>query len=488
MMVIKSVRQLMGRRPDHRWAALFVLCGGSLMIVLDSTIVNVALPAIRDSLHFSANGLAWVVNAYLLTFGGFLLLGGRLGDLFGHKRVFLIGLVVFTLASLACGLSPHPLILTVARAIQGLGGAVVSAVGLSLIMDLFQAPDDRARAMGVFGFVSAGGGSIGVLLGGLLTSFLSWHWIFIINVPIGVLIYVLAKQYLPAARESDGSKHLDTFGAITITSALLLAVYAVVNGNVVGWLSAQTLGLLAAAVVLFVIFGLIESRSRRPLMPLGLFKIRNLTVANVVAVLWAAAMFAWFFLSALYLGTILGLSPLLVGLSFLPANIIMAVFSIGVSARLVKWFGIKKPLVGGLAVASCGLLWFARAPLDGNWLVDVLPAMLLLGFGAGAAFNPMLLAAMNGVKPQDSGLASGIVNTSFMMGGALGLAVLTSIAAAVTAGAVGTYDAATQMNALNTGYNVAFLVGAMFALTGAALSLIYIRADRSFPEHAPVMH
>jgi len=471
---------------DHRWAALFVLCGGSLMIVLDSTIVNVALPAIRDSLHFSPNALAWVVNAYLLTFGGFLLLGGRLGDLFGHKKVFMFGLILFTAASLFCGLSQSAVMLTIARAIQGLGGAVVSAVGLSLIMDLFVEPEDRAKAMGVFGFVSAGGGSIGVLLGGVLTNYLSWHWIFLVNVPLGIVIYLLAKKYLPAARESDAPKHLDAAGAVTITATLLLAVYAVVNGNVASWVSAQTLGMLAAAALLLAIFLRIESRSHRPLMPLSLFKMRNLATANIVAILWAAAMFAWFFLSALYLGSILGFRPLQVGLSFLPANIIMAVFSLGLSARLVNRFGIKKPLVVGLAVAACGLLWFARTRVDGNFAVDVLPGMLLLGFGAGTAFNPMLLAAMNGVKPQDSGLASGIVNTSFMMGGALGLAILTSIAAAVTSHLLAAHHS--QLVALNSGFNVAFLVGAIFALLGAALGGFLIKADAAYPEHVPTTH
>jgi EmrB/QacA subfamily drug resistance transporter len=475
-------RQKIIRRPgDHRWAALFVLCGGSLMIVLDSTIVNVALPSIRDSLHFSPDALAWVVNAYLLTFGGFLLLGGRLGDLFGHKKVFLVGLILFTVASLGCGLSQSALILTIARAIQGLGGAVVSAVGLSLIMDLFVASAERARAMGFFGFVSAGGGSVGVLLGGLLTSFLSWHWIFFINVPIGVLVYWLSLKYLPAARKTTTARHLDAWGAVTITSALLLTVYAVVNGNAAGWHSFQTVGILSLAAILFGIFLRVEASSRRPLMPLGLFKLQNLPVANSAAVLWAAAMFAWFFLSALYLGAILGFSPLQVGLSFLPANIIMAIFSVGLSARLVNRFGIKKPLVVGLVIAASGLLWFARAPVGGNFWTDVLPSMVVLGFGAGMAFNPMLLAAMSGVRPEDSGLASGIVNTSFMMGGAVGLAVLTSIAAAATATMLAL--GGTQTEALNGGYNVAFLVGGMFALLAAILCAFFVRSDTAYAEN-----
>ena len=347
---------------DHRWLAFGVLCLGALMIVLDVTIVNVALPSIREALGFSEASLAWVVNAYLLTFGGCLLLGGRLGDLYGHRRVFLIGLAGFTLASLACGLSDSQGLLVVARAVQGIGGAVVDAVALSLMMNLFTEPAERAKAMGVFGFVCAGGGSIGVLLGGLLTSALSWHWIFLVNVPVGALVFALTLRWLPAARGDTLRRHLDLGGAVTITAALLLAVYAVVNGNAAGWTSARTLGLLVAALVLFGVFLTIEARVRAPLMPLKLFRLRNLSAANVVGVLWAAAMFAWFFLSALYLQLVLGYNPMQVGLAFLPANIVMAVFSVGLSARLVMRFGYRLPLATGLGLAAAGLLLFARAP------------------------------------------------------------------------------------------------------------------------------
>jgi EmrB/QacA subfamily drug resistance transporter len=462
------------KNPDtrKRWWALMVLCLGVLMIVLDTTIVNVALPSIRTDLGFTETSLVWVVNAYMLTFGGFLLLGGRLGDLYGHRKLFLAGIVLFTLASVACGLAQSQAMLVIARAVQGLGGAVVSAVALSLIMNLFPEPADRAKAMGVYGFVCAGGGSIGVLLGGLLTNSVGWHWIFLVNLPIGVGVLVLCLMLIPAARGQAGQR-LDLGGALTVTTSLMLAVYAVVNGNQAGWASGQTVGLLATALMLLALFLFIESRVASPLMPLGLFRLRNVATANVAGVLWAAAMFAWFFISALYMQLVLNYSPMQVGLAFLPANLIMAALSLGVSAKLVMRYGFRLPLAAGLGLAAAGLALFARAPVDGGFLLDVLPGMALLGLGAGIAFNPMLMAAMSDVDPGDSGLASGVVNTSFMMGGALGLAVLASLAAArshtqLAAGA-------SQAAALNGGYQLAFAVGALFALLAAGLGAWLMR-------------
>jgi EmrB/QacA subfamily drug resistance transporter len=457
-----------------RWLALMVLCLGVLMIVLDTTIVNVALPSIRTDLGFTETSLVWVVNAYMLTFGGFLLLGGRLGDLYGHRRVFLAGLVLFTLASLACGISTTQGLLIAARAVQGLGGAIVSAVSLSLIMNLFTEPADRAKAMGVYGFVCAGGGSIGVLLGGLLTSSLSWHWIFLVNLPIGVAVYALCIALLPSARGQAHGEKLDVAGAVTVTLSLMLAVYGVVNGNEAGWRSAQTLGLLGTAVALLAIFIAIEARVKHPLMPLGLFRLRSVSVSNVVGVLWAAAMFAWFFISALYMQLVLAYTPMQIGLAFLPANVIMAVFSLGLSAKIVMRFGIRRPLAAGLWLAAIGLALFARAPVDGRFAIDVLPGMLLLGLGAGMAFNPLLLAAMSEVSPSESGLASGVVNTAFMMGGALGLAVLASIAAAQT-GSMLAAGASTPL-ALTGGYQMAFLVGAVFAAVAGLLGALLLRS------------
>lgn len=458
-----------------RWLALLVLCLGTLMIVLDTTIVNVALPSIRTDLGFSSSSLAWVVNAYLLTFGGLLLLGGRLGDLFGHRRLFLIGITLFTLASLACGLSTTQWFLIAARAIQGIGGAVVSAVSLSLMMNLFTDPGERTRAMGYFGFVAAGGGSIGVLLGGLLTT-VNWHWIFLVNIPIGVLVFFLSLPLLPHARHEVLERDLDLAGATTITLSLILATYAIVNGNENHWLSFQTITLLLTSMVLLVIFLSIESRVQKPLVPLRLFRLRNIAVANAVGVLWAAAMFAWFFLSALYLQLVLGYSALSVGLAFLPANLIMAAFSLGLSAKLVMRYDIRAPLAVGLFLAASGLVLFARAPLTGNFVVDVLPAMVLLGLGAGMALNPMLLAAMSDVPPDESGLASGLVNTSFMMGGALGLAILASLAAASTNAHLASGEQ--MLAALNGGYHVAFFVGALCAGAAGLMSALLLGPSR----------
>jgi EmrB/QacA subfamily drug resistance transporter len=435
--------------------------------VLDMTIVNVALPSIKDDLGFSETSLAWVVNAYLLTYGGCLLLGGRLGDLFGHRRLFLIGIALFTLASLACGVSTTKGFLVAARAVQGVGGAVASAVALSLMLVLFMEPADRAKAMGIFGFVSAGGGSVGVVLGGVLTDFLNWHWIFLVNVPIGALVVFLSLRMLPATPGTARGERIDLAGAATITGALILAIYAIVNGNQAGWTSGQTLGLLGASAALLAVFIWLESHVRAPLVPLRLFKIRNFSTASIVGVLWAAAMFAWFFLAALYMQFVLGYSPLQIGLAFLPSSLIMAVFSIGLSARLVMRFGIARPLGIGLGLAALGLALFIRLPVDGNFVTDVLPSMILLGFGAGMAFNPVLLAAMNDVDQSEAGLASGVVNTAFMMGGALGLAVLASVAASRTATLADSGES--HLAALVGGYHLAFLVGAIFAATAATL-------------------
>jgi len=464
-----------------RWIALLVLCLGDLMIVLDVTIVGVALPSIREDLGFSEESLAWVVNAYLITFGGFLLLGGRLGDLFGHRRLFLIGLGVFTLASLACGLAGSQEFLIGARAVQGLGGAVVSVVALSLTMIMFTEPAERAKAMGVFGFVAAGGGTVGVLLGGILTDKLDWHWIFLVNLPVGVAVFALCLVLLPAGRGQAAAERLDIAGAVTVTASLMLAVYAIVNGNQTGWTAGQTIALLAAAAALMGVFLVIEARVRSPLMPLGLFRLRNVATANVVGVLWAAAMFAWFFLSALYLQRVLGYTPLEVGLAFLPTSLIMGAFSLGLSAKLVMRFGIRPPLVTGLLLAAVGLALFVRAPVEGSFATDVLPSMILLGCGAGMAFNPLLLAAMSDVEPTESGLASGVVNTAFMMGGALGLAILASLAASRTDTLLASGEGA--LVALNGGYHLAFLVGAAFAGTAAALSAVFLRAGLPAPVH-----
>ena len=463
-----------------RWLALYVLCLGDLMIVLDGTIVNVALPTIRDDLGFSQTSLAWVVNAYLLTFGGFLLLGGRLGDLFGQRRMFLIGIAGFTAASLGCGLSTSQELLVVMRAIQGLGGALVSAVAFSLVITLFTDTAERAKAMGIFGFVLSGGGVAGVLAGGILTDLFSWHWIFLVNIPVGVLVYFLSMRLLPPI-PGTASGRLDLAGAVTVTAALMLAVYAIVNGNDTGWLTAETLGLLGAAIVLVAAFLAIESRIAAPLVPLSIFRNRNLSTANVIGMVLAAGLFAYFFFSALYMQLVLDYSPLEVGLAYLPGTILWGASSL-YSDKLVMRFGIKPPLLAGLSLMMLSLALFARAPVDGTWAIDILPATLAVGLGAGIGFNPILLAAMSDVAPEQAGLASGVVNTAFMMGGALGLAVLASLADYRTESLLDSGE--DLVAATNGGYHAAFLLGIGFLAVAWLVSAFVLR-ETTAPAHAP---
>ena len=456
-----------------RWSALCVLCLGVLMIVLDSTIVNVALPSIRQDLGFTETSLVWVVNAYMLTFGGFLLLGARFGDLYGHRKLFLIGTMLFTIASLACGLANTQSLLIIARAVQGLGGAVVVAVALSLIMNMFPNDAERAKAMGVYGFVCAGGGSLGLLFGGMLTDAFGWHWIFLVNLPIGIAVYALCVSLVPNIRPKSTAVQVDAWGAITVTMSLVLAVYAIVNGNHRGWGSIETLGLLVAATFLFVVFLIIERRVPRPLVPLSIFRLRNLTIASVVGILWSAGMFAWFFISALYMQLILGFEAMQVGLAFLPSSLIMAVFSLGLSARLVARFGIRKPLGVGLLLGTVGFALFARVPVNGNLLTDIFPSMILLGLGAGMALNPLLIASMSDVRPSEYGLASGIINTAFMMGGALGLAIIVSASDTRTNHMLA--SGATADVALTAGYQLAFFAGAFCAAAAGLCGVLFLR-------------
>jgi len=427
-----------------RWLAFYLLCAGEFMIVIDTTIVNVALPSIQASLRFSDASLVWVVNAYMVTYGGFLLLGGRLGDLYGQRRWFVLGTALFTVASLVCALANTQWLLVIARAVQGLGGAAVSAIALSLIMNLFTEAGERAKAMGIYGFICAGGGSVGVLAGGVLTSALGWHWVFLVNLPIGALVCAFCFTLLAPDVAPAQKRRLDVAGAITVTASSMLAVYAIVNGNY---------ALLAVAAVLLGVFLVLETRVRDPLMPLRLFRVRSVAVANVIGVFWAAAMFAWFFISALYMQLVLGYTPMQIGLAFLPANLIMAAFSIGLSAKLVMRFGLRLPIGAGMLLSAAGLGLFAMAPGGGSFLLHVLPGMLLLGVGCGMALNPVMLAGMSDVDPGESGLASGVLNTSFMMGGSLGLAALASLAEA-------------------KGYHAAFAVGALFAFAAAAITLL----------------
>ncbi|MGH8218782.1 MAG: MFS transporter [Steroidobacteraceae bacterium] len=468
----------------RRHLALYVLSVGVLMIVLDTTVVTVALPTIQAQLGFSATALTWVLNAYLLTYGGCLLLGGRLGDLYGARRLFLAGLAIFTFASLGCGLAHTRLELIAARAVQGVGGAVVTAVSLSLIMQLFTEPGERAAALGIYGFIAAAGGGLGELLGGVLTQGFGWPAVFLINLPIGAGVYVLSAALVPRGEAARRARSLDVAGAVVITTALMIAVYGIVGANAAGWASARTVGLLGCAVLLLAAFPLIEQRVREPLMPLKLFKLRNLVTANAVGALWAAGIFVWFVTCALYLQHVLDYDPLRIGLAFLPADVLTAVLSAGVSARIVMRFGIRAPMVCGLALTVAGLALFACARLDGAFVWDVLPGMVLLGVGSGIGFNPVFLAATNDVDPDESGLASGVVNTSFMMGGALGLAALTSLADARTRALLA---AGTPLRAaLNDGYHLAFWLAAASTAGAAVLTMLVLRPRIAAPETTPV--
>jgi len=458
----------------RRWLALLLVCVAQLMIILDGTIVNVALPAIRASLGFSEAGLSWVVNGYLLTFGGFLLLGGRAGDLFGRRRVFVVGLVLFTVASLLCGLAGSQATLVAARALQGLGAAIVSPAVLSIVVTTFTAPAVRARAMGIYGLVSSGGGAVGVLLGGVLVGTLGWPWIFLVNVPIGVAVLALCRPLLDAGHDGVRApgRGLDPAGALLVTLSLVAAVYAVVGTNTVGWASAPTIGLFAAAAALMGLFVAVEARVRAPLVPLGIFRARNLAASNVVMVLILAGMFGWFFFLALYLQRVLGYGPLQTGLAFLPGPLIFAALNYSAAAKAVGRFGVKPMLVGGMSLMALSLALLARAPVGGSFLVDVLPSIVLLGLGVPFAFLAAMVASVSGVPEHDVGLASGLLNTSQQLGGALGLAVLASVAASRTASLAGAGD---PVVSLNTGYHAAFLVGALLVVLGAGLAATLLR-------------
>jgi EmrB/QacA subfamily drug resistance transporter len=462
-----------------RWLALLLVCGAQLMIVLDGTIVNVALPAIQDSLRFSAAGLSWVVNAYLLTFGGFLLLGGRAGDLFGRRRVFMFGLALFTFASLLCGLAGSQGLLVAARALQGVGGAIIAPAALSIIITTFKDPGDRARAMGIWAFVVSGGASIGVLLGGVLTQTSGWPWIFFVNVPVGLAALALCRPILAPDPAPDTRGGFDLPGALLVTASLLAAVYATIG--VANNPPAVTALLVLLSAALMFAFAAVERRTAAPLVPPGVFsRSRNLTVSNVIMALAVVGMFGWFFFSALYLQRVLGYDSLATGLAFLPATIALGVISQGPAAGAVNRFGIKPTIIGGLGMMAAGLLLFARAPVGGSFLADVLPGMLVLGVGAAFGFMAVILASTAGVPESEAGLASGLVNTSQQMGGALGLAVLAAVAAAYTASIAGPRP---TVAALNSGYHAAFLVGAGCVILGVFIAASLLRPPKDAGPH-----
>jgi EmrB/QacA subfamily drug resistance transporter len=457
----------------NRWLALYVLCGGMLMIVLDATIVNVALPSIQDDLGFSQSSLAWVVNAYLIAFGGLLLLSGRLGDLIGQRRIFLIGLAIFTAASLLCAVAQTQGMLIAARFVQGAGGAIASAVILGMIVTLFPEPREQAKAIGVYSFVASAGASIGLLAGGLLTEAINWHWIFFVNVPIGVAIAMLAVRLVEDRPGIGLRQGADIPGAVLLTGGLMLGVYTLLEAGERGWGSAHTLGLGAIAIALVVTFVVRQARIPNPLMPLRLFQSRNVTGANLVMALLVVGFFGMFFLGALYLQGILGYSPLEVGLAFLPACVVMGTLSLGFAERLMMGIGPRSALIAGLLAAAAGLVLFARAPVDGNWVTDVFPVMVLLGTGAGLAFPALMTLAMSGATPSDAGLASGLVNTTVQVGGAVGLAVLATLATERTEGLRAAGESAAS--ALNSGYHLAYLIGAALVVVAVAAAALVLR-------------
>jgi EmrB/QacA subfamily drug resistance transporter len=455
-----------------------------LMIVLDATIVNVALPSIERSLHFSQSNLAWVVNAYLIPFGGLLLLAGRIGDLLGQRRVFLAGLAIFTTASLLCAASQSQEMLVGARFIQGIGGAMASAVILGMIVTMFPEPAHQAKAIGVYGFVASAGGSIGLLLGGILTEAISWHWIFLINLPIGIATAFLALR-LVEGKEGIGLHHGADFpGAALITSSLMLGVFTILQITDWGWGDTRTLVLSAVSAALLAAFIHRQATIANPLMPLRLFRSRNVAGSNVLQALLVAGMFGMFFLGALYLQKVLGYSALDVGLAFLPTTIVMGTLSLGFSEKLIMRFGPRRTLIPGVCLVVVALLLFARSPVDGNYLTDLLPPFLLIGIGVGTSFPAIMTLAMSGATPQDSGLASGLVNTSMQVGGAIGLAVLATLSAERTQGLLD--DGVSNASALTSGYHVAYLVGAGLAAIAVAIAVFVLRdvAPAGAPEAA----
>ena len=467
----------------QRWIALVVLCVGMLMIVLDATIVNVALPSIQGDLGFSQSSLAWVVNAYLIAFGGLLLLAGRLGDLVGRRRIFMVGLTVFTAASLFCGVAQSQAMLVGARFIQGIGGAMTSAVILGMIVTMFREPGERAKAIGVYSFVASAGGSIGLLAGGVITEAINWHWIFIVNLPIAVVTGLLASRLIEKDEGIGFGQGADVLGAALIVASLMLGVYTIVEASNYGWGSAHTLGFGAVGLALLAAFIARETRAANPLVPLHLFRSRNTSGANVIQSLMVAGMFGMFFLGALYLQRVLGFGALEVGLAFLPLTAIIGTLSLGFSARLNMRFGARATLVPGLVLMAAGLVYLTRIPVDGVYLTDILPAMVLLGAGAGLSFPSLMTLAMSGVAEEESGLASGLVNTTLQVGGAMGLAVLATLSTTRSNNLLAAGDS--TASALTSGYHLAFLIGAGALATAIGVALTVLR-PAGLTEHAAV--
>jgi EmrB/QacA subfamily drug resistance transporter len=458
-----------------RWIALVVLCVGMLMIILDSTVVNVALPSIQRDLGFSQPNLAWVVNAYLITFGGLLLLAGRLGDLIGRKRVFMAGLVLFTTASLLCGVAQSQAVLIGARFVQGIGGALTSAVILGMVVTMFPEPREQGKAIGVYSFVASAGASLGLLLGGIVTQAINWHWIFFINLPIGVLTGLFALRLVERDGEVPGlHRGVDIAGATLVTSALMLAVYTIVKAGDYGWGSGHTLGFGAGVLALLVAFVAREATARDPLIPLRMFRSRNVSGANLVQLLMIASLFGMFFLGVLFMQHVLGYSAVGTGVAFLPVSLGIGVLSLGFSARLNNRFGPKATLLPGLALLSLGLAWLARAPVNASYATDLLPSMILLGVGAGLSFPSLMTLSMSGANANDSGLASGLVNTTMQVGGAVGLAVLATLSTTRTGHLLAA--GASHASALTGGYHLAWVISASVAAVALLIGASVLRS------------
>jgi EmrB/QacA subfamily drug resistance transporter len=459
-----------------RWPALIVLCAGMLMIILDQTIVNVALPSIQEDLGFSQSSLAWVINAYLIAFGGLLLLAGRLGDLIGRRRIFLAGLAVFTAASLLCGMSTNQEMLIAARFIQGAGGALTSAVILGMIVTMFPEPRERAQAIGVYSFVSAAGGAIGLIAGGILTEAISWHWIFFVNVPIGIAATMLAVRLIERDRGIGLGEGADVLGALLVTTALMIGVYTIVETASYGWGSAHTLSFGGLAIVLLAGFVWRQASASNPLLPLRVLRSRNLSGANVIQMLMIAGMFGMFFLGALYLQQVLDYGPVAIGLAYLPVAVMIGSISLGFAERLITRFGARRVLLPGLAANVAALALFTRAPVDARYVVDILPAVVLFGIGAGLSFPALMTIAMSDAMPNDSGLVSGLVNTTQQVGGALGLAVLATLAASRTDRLLA--EGASDASALTSGYHFAFGVGVVLLVVALFLAATVLRPSK----------
>jgi EmrB/QacA subfamily drug resistance transporter len=456
-------------RATNKWVVLVLICLAQFMVILDATIVNVALPSIQKDLNLSEGNLQWIVNAYTLVFGGFLLLGGRAGDLLGRKRIFLIGLVIFTVASLLDGLASSEGTLIAARSLQGLGAAFVSPAALSIIATTFEEGAERARALGVWAAIAIGGSAVGLILGGVLTQFFSWPWIFFVNVPVGIVTFVLSLRLIPESRDEEAERSYDAAGAVTVTGGVMALVYAIVDAQTAGWGSAKTLGFFALAAVLLVAFVVIELRAEAPLVRLSIFRIRSLLTANVAMFLAASGIFAMFFFNTLYLQRVLGYGPLKAGLAFLPFTAGIMI-SAGIASQFAPRIGVRPVAAAGFLLTAAGLALLTQLPVHGSYAVDVLPALILSSLGMGAVFMPLTLIATTGLDDDDQGLASGLFNTSQQVGGAFGLAVLSTIATSKTASAGGS-----PAHALVTGFHWAFAGGAVAMIAALAVMVALLR-------------